>query len=59
MEEEAYPAGDPEHVRDGRPRGYSARMGEDHQQQTERRFVRSEDPNLSDEANAALLGDVS
>jgi hypothetical protein len=33
-------------------------MGENHQQQTERRFVRSDDPNLSPEANAALTDEL-
>jgi hypothetical protein len=33
-------------------------MATDHQQQTERRFVRSDDPNLSAEANAALTEEL-
>jgi hypothetical protein len=33
-------------------------MGEKHQQQAERRFVRSDDPNLSAEANAALTEEL-
>ena len=33
-------------------------MGEHQQEQTERRFVRSDDPNLSPEANAALTDEL-
>src|SRR5215207_7476944 len=40
------------------PGGYTARMPKNDQQQTERRFVRSEDPNLSAEANAALTEEL-